>query len=558
MIEKNLWKQSRSYRGLLAASSICGILCAIAIAGQAFTLAQIIAAVFLQAASLESLLPQMIQLFILVTLRVVLQILEEHLSFLLGQKVQYDLRKSMLQKIDKMGPVALRQEEKGRILYLLNEGIGTLESYFSKYLPQLFQSLVIPVLFLCIVMPRDTMSAVILLVTAPLIPFFMMLIGKWTNKVNARQWHIINRLSGYLHDVMAGLTTLKLMNRSTVQAQKIEQVGQNYAQATLAVLRWAFLSSLALELFTTISIALVSVGLGLRLVEGQLDFATAFFILLIAPEFYQPLRSLGGHFHTSLNTREAAADIFAFLNQPVITEAAAVDSSQQEAILLHQVTVTYPGGQKPALQQVTFAVQPGEIVALVGSSGSGKTTVLNVIQGFIKPQQGSVSVQEQPAVIQQKPYMFAGTILDNLRFGNETISDETIGEICEQTGLSALLKRLPDGLQTPVGQGGAGLSGGQKQMIAMVRAICQQKNIILFDEATANLDLLTEQQLNRGLRQLLQQRTALLVAHRLSTMQMADRILVVEQGKIVEQGTPEQLYAQQGVYRKLVEMEGSL
>ncbi len=224
--------------------------------------------------------------------------------------------------------------------------------------------------------------------------------------------------------------------------------------------------------------------------------------------------------------------------------------------MLHQVTVTYPGGQKPALQQVTFAVQPGEIVALVGSSGSGKTTILNVIQGFIKPQQGSVSVQEQPAVIQQKPYIFAGTILDNLRFGNETISDETIGEICEQTGLSALLKRLPDGLQTPVGQGGAGLSGGQKQMIAMVRAICQQKNIILFDEATANLDLLTEQQLNRGLRQLLQQRTALLVAHRLSTMQMADRILVVEQGKIVEQGTPEQLYAQQGVYRKLVEMEG--
>lgn len=553
MIEKNLWRASYQHRSLLFASSVCGILCAVVILGQALTLAAIIDAVFLREAGLNALLPQIVQLFLLVTVRFALQLLEEYFAFSLGQRVQYDLRQALLHKIDAMGPVALRKEQKGRILYLINEGVGTLESYFSKYLPQLFQSLVIPVLFLCVILPRDLMSGIILLVTAPLVPFFMMLIGKWTNKVNARQWKIINRLSGYLHDVMAGLTTLKLMNRSAEQSKKIAQVGDEYARATLAVLRWAFLSSLALELFTTISIALVSVGLGLRLVEGRLSFATAFFILLIAPEFYQPLRALGSHFHTSLNTREAAADIFAFLEQPVCTQQVPVEPEQDMALQLQRVTAVYPQESQPAIQDISFSVRPGEIVALVGRSGSGKTTILQVLQGFLAPQQGRVSVQAVPAVIQQKPYIFAGTVLDNLRFGNEQISEEAIATVCRQTGLAALLQQLPDGLHTRVGQGGAGLSGGQRQMIAMVRAICQQSSIVLFDEATANLDLRTEQQLQQSLQQLLRGRTVLMVAHRLSTMQMADRIIVLEQGRIAEQGTPAELLQKSSWYRQLVQ-----
>lgn len=437
-------------------------------------------------------------------------------------------------------------------MYLLNEGIGTLESYFSKYLPQLFQAAVIPLLFLCFILPRDLLSGVILLLTAPLVPFFMMLIGKWTGKVNAKQWKIINRLSGYLHDVMAGLTTLKLLNQSARQREKIAQVGEDYAQATLAVLRWAFLSSLALELFTTISIALVSVGLGLRLVEGQLDFATAFFILLAAPEFYQPLRTLGAHFHTSLNTREAAAELFAFLDKEELITEVTMDRAQVPMVELRHVSARYPGSEVSALQDISFTVAPGEVVALAGRSGSGKTTVLNLLQGFLKPQDGEITMQCAPAVIQQRPYIFAGSILDNLRFGSENLSEERILEVCRQTGLAELLRQLPDGLHTQVGQGGAGLSGGQRQMIAMVRAICQQKNLILLDEATANLDLLTEQQLNRSLRQLLQGRTVLLVAHRLTTLQLADRVIVLEKGAVIEQGTPKELLGQQGAYYELV------
>lgn len=552
MIDRNLWRQSQSRRGLLLASWVCGVLCAGVILWQAFTLAGIIDAVFLHKAILEDTLPAIRLLLLLVTIRFGLQVLEEYFSFLLGQGVQYDLRQALLQKVSAMGPVALRQEQRGQILYLMNEGIGTLESYYSKYLPQLFQSAVIPALFLIFIFPRDMTSGVILLLTAPLVPFFMMLIGKWTNKVNVQQWKIINRLSGYLHDVMAGLTTLKLMNRSAEQSRKIQAVGQEYAQATLAVLRWAFLSSLALELFTTISIALVSVGLGLRLVEGQLDFATAFFILLIAPEFYQPLRALGSHFHTSLNTRQAAAEIFTFLKQSVYTVTVACDPLQQDAIRFEHVTVRYPNCERPALKDVTFTVQPGEIVALAGRSGSGKTTVLNVLQGFLCPENGKVSVQQLPAVIQQKPYMMAGTILDNLRLGSPQLSEEKIMQVCRQTGLDELLQSLPDGLYTRIGQGGIALSGGQRQMVAIVRAICQQRKIVLFDEATANLDLVSERQLNQSLHQLLQGRTVLLVAHRFSTLQMADRVVVLEQGHLAEQGSREKLIRQNGVYSQLV------
>ena len=546
MIDKNLWKQCQSRRGLLLFSILFGIAGAVTILMQALTLAGIIASVFLEGAGLSDLSKEIGRLLLFVTLRFLLQTAEEHVSFRLGQGVQQDLRKALLDKMKTLGPVALRREQRGRLMYLVNEGVGTLESYFSQYLPQLFRTMVIPVLFLAVVMPKDWMSGVILLVTAPLVPFFMMLIGKWTGKVNAKQWRVINRLSGYLHDVMAGLTTLKLLNRSAEQAEKIRRVGNDYASATLAVLRWAFLSSLALELFTTLSIALVAVGLGMRLVNGTLDFETAFFILLIAPEFYQPLRALGSHFHTSLNTKEAAKDIFAFLDQPDWVQEPDVDASRRVMLEASHLTVSYPGEERQVLKDVSFQVQEGELVAVAGRSGSGKTTLLNVIQGFLPVEEGGIYLKEMPAVIQQKPYLFCGTIMENLQFGEEPVSEQEILRVAQETGLDALLEGFPDGYGTKVGQGGNALSGGQKQMVAIVRAICQKKKLVLLDEATANLDLKTEEQFHRCLKRLSGECTVFMVAHRLSSLQMADRILILDEGTIRESGTKEELMAKKG------------
>ena len=552
MIDKNLWRQSKNRRTLLAASSLFGILAAVAILFQALTLAGIVNDVFLHKAELSEISGDIGVLFFWITLRFLLEMAEEHSSFQLGQGVQNDLRKALLKKMDTLGPVALRREQKGRLMYLINDGIETLESYFSKYLPQLFRSLVIPILFLVVVMPKDVMSGVILLVTAPLVPFFMMLIGKWTGKVNQKQWRVINRLSGFLHDVMAGLTTLKLMNRSREQAKKIESVGNDYAKATLAVLRWAFMSSLALELFTTLSIALVAVGLGLRLVNGVLDYETAFFILLIAPEFYQPLRSLGGHFHTSLNTREAAKDIFAFLEQPDWVQKQDLDETRKSMLTVNHLTVSYPGEDREVLKDVSFRVDAGELVAVAGRSGSGKTTLLNAIQGFIPQKKGEILLKEPPAVIQQKPYLFSGSILDNLQFGEKEVPVEEVCRVAEETGLLKLLEGFPEGLDTKVGQGGAALSGGQKQMVAIVRAICQKKKLVILDEATANLDLETEEQFNRSLKRLQGECTVFMVAHRLSSLKIADRILIMDQGMISESGTEEELLQREGIGANLL------
>ena len=300
--------------------------------------------------------------------------------------------------------------------------------------------------------------------------------------------------------------------------------------------------------------------------EGLLDFRSAFFLLLLAPEFYLPLRTLGGYFHTSLNAAAAAQAIYSFLSLPEAGRMADESLAEEPlTLVLDQVGYHYPGSGQLALNNVSLTIAPGEHIGLVGSSGSGKTTLLNLLAGFIQPTSGELSYNSVPAaavneqalrrrlsLVMQKPYLFSGTLRENLLLGAPELTDEALYGAVEQLGLMPLLAVLPQGLDTPVGQGGQALSGGQRQLVAMARAMLGRGEVVLMDEATANMDVVTEAQLQQALPRLWQQRSAVVAAHRLSTVRELDRIIVLEAGRIVEEGSHEDLLARQGRYAELM------
>ena len=569
MFNKRLVREGRPVRRLLFLTVGLGIGIALLAVAQAWFFSRVVAMVFLEGSTLKAVWSPLFMILGIIGLRAVLQWFSEICAHESASYIKTNLRKRLMNHILALGPLYARAERAGELITTAVEGIESLENYFSKYLPQLVLATGIPLLILGFVFHRDWESGLILLLTGPLIPIFMILIGKLAEKKSLQQWRQLSWMSAHFLDVLQGLTTLKVFGKSKAQAQVIERVSDSFRKSTLSVLRIAFLSALMLEFLATISTALVAVAIGLRLVNGTITYDTGLFLLLLAPEFYTPLRTLGLNFHAGLSGVNAAARIFVILDLPLVNELDGNDHnkvlSSDFQICFQQVSLTYREGELPALKEINLSINRGEKIALVGPSGGGKTSIAQLLLRFMEPSAGQVLVngaslntisaekwREQIAYVPQNPHLFTGSIAENILMGRPAARFEEVVRAAQDALANEFILKLPDAYGTFLGEGGARLSGGQAQRIALARAFLKDAPLLILDEATSNLDLESEYLVQKALNGLLQGRTAIIIAHRLETIYQADRILVIDQGQIAEEGNHEELLKMQGLYYQLL------
>lgn len=503
---------------------------------QAMLIAEVVVGAFQHGLSVSELRTPLLLLVAVAGGRALVSWLTELAAHRASAAVKSELRGRLLDRATALGPGWLSGQRTGSLVALATRGVDALDDYFSRYLPQLGLAVVVPVAVLARVVTEDWVSAAIIVGTLPLIPIFMVLIGWATQSRMDRQWQLLSRLSGHFLDVVAGLPTLKVFGRAKAQADSIRRITGEYRRATMRTLRIAFISSFALELLSTLSVALVAVTIGMRLVHGEMDLYIGLVILVLAPEAYLPLRQVGAQYHAAAEGLAAAEEIFEVLETPV--PASGTRAVPAGALAFEGVTVRYPGRTGDVVSDVSFAVEPGETVALVGPSGAGKSTLLNVLLGFVPPAEGRVLVggvdlaeadmeqwRSQIAWVPQRPHLFAGTIAENVRLARPDADDEAVRRALGDAGALEFVDALPRGADTVLGEDGAGLSAGQRQRLALARAFLADRPVLLLDEPTAALDGATEAEVVAAVRRLAVGRTVLLVVHRPALLAVADRMV---------------------------------
>ncbi|MFH9646154.1 thiol reductant ABC exporter subunit CydD [Streptomyces albidoflavus] len=539
-IDPRLLRYARATRFFLAAVVVLGALGAGLVIAQAMLLAELIASSFEQRFDTGDLTTPLLLLVAVALGRALVSWLTELAAHRASAAVTSELRMRLVERAGQLGPGWLGDQRTGSLIALATRGVDALDDYFARYLPQLGLAVVVPVAVLARIVTEDWVSAAIIVVTLPLIPLFMALIGWATQSRMDRQWGLLSRLSGHFLDVVAGLPTLKIFGRAKAQAESIRRITHDYRRATLRTLRIAFLSSFALELLATLSVALVAVTIGMRLVHGDMDLYTGLVILVLAPEAYLPLRQVGAQYHAAAEGLAAAEEVFAVLETPV--PHTGTQAPPAGALAFEGVTVRYPGRDAPAVREATFTVEPGETVALVGPSGCGKTTLLQAALGFVAPAEGRVTVggtdlaevdreqwHQRIAWVPQRPQLFAGTVAENVRLARPDASEAEVARALEQAGAREFVAGLPAGAETELGEDGAGLSAGQRQRVALARAFLADRPVLLLDEPTASLDGASEEAVVEAVRRLAVGRTVLLVVHRPALLAVADRVVRLDE-----------------------------
>ena len=539
-LDARLLRHARATRPFLLASVGLGVLSALLIVAQAWLLADVVSRAFRGGEGLTRLRAPLAALLLVVLARAARAWAAELLAARASAKAKSELRGELLQRTAELGLDSSREQRSGGLALLATRGIDALDGYFARYLPQLFLAVIVPIVVIAAVAWRDWISAAIIALTIPLIPLFMALVGANTRERMQQQVRILERLAGHFLDVVAGLPTLKVFGRASSQARAIRAVTERYRESAMATLRITFLSSLILELVATISVALVAVAIGLRLLDGQLSLRTALFALVLAPEAYLPLRELGANYHASAEGMAAAEQVFAVVKRPRAARGMRTNfpSPATSRLEVDGLTVTYPARSEPALEGLSLTIEPGEVLALVGPSGCGKSTLLAVLLGLVTPVSGSVRVggvdladldldawRSKLAWVPQRPHLFGASIAQNVSLGRRDASREEIWAAISAAGLAQAVRDLPEGLDMVLGDRGAGVSAGERQRVALARAFLRDTSLLLLDEPTASLDGHTERDVLERLRRLARGRTVVLVAHRPALVAMADRVL---------------------------------
>jgi ATP-binding cassette subfamily C protein CydD len=510
-----------------------------------------------------------------------------HFTNFLQQKITYRyaehtgalLRKQLMDKLFQLGPRFAKTEGTGKLVTLVLDGTSKFKVYLELIIPRMVATAIIPAVLLIYVLSQDVQSAIILLVTMPILIAFMILIGLSSRKQVDSQMESYRNLANHFVDSLRGLETLKYLGRSKSHISTIGKVSDKYRKATMRTLRVAFLSSFALDFFTMLSVASVAVSLGLRLINGDMMLVTGLTILILAPEYFLPIRMVGSDYHATLNGKEAGEAIQAIIDMPMqkvdvaLPDGFSYSWKADSQLTLSHIQVQHEEEGPYSLDHVTMHIQGMQKIGIIGESGAGKSTLIDVLSGFLRPTSGTIELngQELPALtdvawqnqmtyIPQNPYLFGSSLADNVKFYTPDANQSQVEQAVKNAGLSDLVSSLANGYDEIIGGGGRDLSGGQAQRVALARAFLSDRPVILLDEPTAHLDIETEYELKQTMLSLFDGKLVFLATHRLHWMPDMDQIIVMDQGKVAEIGTHEELLSCKGVYYALIksQLEGVL
>lgn len=602
-LEKSLivWlKSQKKACGLFLKLSVwLGMLSAIAMVAQAFIIATILDGVIIGnkllpladtassvAINASSYIPHFIALIGLILLRSLLAYGRERASFEAGKRLRSHIRTQVLDKLTKLGPAFIKGKPAGSWASIVLEQVEDLQDFYARYLPQITLAGFIPILILAAVFPINWAAGLILLLTAPLIPLFMILVGMGAADANRKNFNALARLSGHFMDRLKGLSTLKLFYRGDAELKVIAKASEEFRSRTMSVLRMAFLSSAVLEFFAAVSIAVLAVYFGFSYL-GHLDFGyygahanittdtsselggipfslfTGLFILILAPEFYQPLRDMGTHYHAKAQAIGAAEALITLLEHPESETTGKMSLKGIDTVKGDNLEVFSIDGTR-LLGPVSFELKANDHLALVGPSGAGKTSLLNALLGFL-PYKGHLlingyelsaidlaSLRQHLAWLGQEPQLFHGTVRDNVALADTSMTDEQIWDLLTKANIAEYVKAQPLGLDSPIGEQSSGLSVGQAQRLALARALGQKASLFVLDEPTASLDSRSEQLVSSTLNQAMLGKMCIMVTHRLDQLDQMDTILVLDKGLIVQQGNFASLSTSDGLFRTML------